>query len=147
MTIYNHTQHGYVTGSALGAGAVVVYLSFQAEQSELGWFGGLLTAGFALGAVLFSSLTVQVDADELRFYFGPGFWERRIPISDIRSVEAVRNAAYYGWGIRYTVHGWLYNVAGLQAVELDVKDEGTIRVGTDEPEALKQALEQARQAA
>jgi hypothetical protein len=147
MTVYKHTQPGYLTGGTLSAGAVVAYLSVQAEGGGVGWLGGLLTAGLALGAVLFSSLTVQVDAHELQFYFGPGFWKRRIPISDIRSVEVVRNAAYYGWGIRYTVHGWLYNVSGLQAVELDVKEEGTIRVGTDEPEALKQALEQARQMA
>ena len=49
----------------------------------------------------------------------------------------------YGWGIRYPFDGWLYNVSGLQAVELTVKGEGNLRIGTDEPETLVAALAEA----
>ena len=140
---YKHTQIGYVTGTALGMGALITYAAFRAEHGEVGW-GGLLTAGgFLAGATLFSSLTVVVDENELRFYFGPGFWKRRLALDDIERVEAVRNSPFYGWGIRYTHHGWLYNVSGLRAVELTVEGEGQLRIGTDEPEALKRALEKA----
>lgn len=140
---YNHTQVGYVTGTALALGTLIAYASFQVEEGTLGWMGLAIVSGLGIGAVLFSSLTVAIEDDVLRFYFGPGFWERRIPLSDIHNVRIVRNSAWDGWGIRSTTHGWLYNVSGLRAVELTVRDEGTLRIGTDEPEQLKDALDQA----
>jgi len=111
------------------------------EDGELGLFAYTMLGGFGVLAVLFSSLTVTVTDQELVFYFGPGFWTRRFALDDIVSAEVVRNSALYGWGIRYTPHGWLYNVSGLRAVEVTIRGEGQIRIGTDELEALKQALE------
>jgi hypothetical protein len=105
-----------------------------------------VTAGLAVGAGLFSSLTVQVDEEELRFYFGTGYGSGVFPSTSSEASGVVRNPVYNGWGIRYTIHGWLYNVSGLKAIELDIGSEGLIRIGTDEPEQLRQALEQARQA-
>jgi hypothetical protein len=52
----------------------------------------------------------------------------------------VRNPWYYGWGVRLTPHGILYNVSGLNAVELLLDDGRRVRVGTDEPDALVRAL-------
>jgi hypothetical protein len=140
---YEHTQTGYVTGGALLAALPLIYYAFMVEDGELGVFGSAMLGGFGVLAVLFSSLTVKVTDQELLFYFGPGFWTRRVALDDIISVKVVRNSALYGWGIRYTHHGWLYNVSGLQAVEVRIRGEGQIRIGTDEPEALKWALEAA----
>ncbi|PSQ58499.1 MAG: hypothetical protein BRD27_06270, partial [Bacteroidetes bacterium QH_10_64_19] len=111
---------------------------------ELGMFGYAMLGAVGILAVLFSSLTVKVDDEELVFYFGPGFWTHRFALDDIIGVEVVRNSALYGWGIRYTHHGWLYNVSGLRAVELTIRGEGQIRIGTDEPETLKRAIEAAQ---
>ena len=141
---YKHTQIGSVTGAALGLGALATYASGRSDTEDAGWKRLLTTGGLLVGAALFSSLTVIVDEDELRFYFGPGVWTRRVALDDIARVEVVRNSPLYGWGIRYTPHGWLYNVSGLRAVELTVEGEGPLRIGTDEPEALKRALEEAR---
>ena len=55
----------------------------------------------------------------------------------------MRNLWYYGWGIRYTPHGWLFNVSGLDAVELELKNGRTWRVGTDEPVELLAAIQAA----
>lgn len=140
---YEHTQVGYVTGTALALGGLIAYASFRAEKEVPGWTGLAMAGGFGVGALLFSSLTVTIEDEALRFYFGPGFWERRIPLSDLREVRVVRNSPWYGWGIRYTPHGWLYNVSGLRAVELTVRDEGTLRIGTGEPKILKEAIERA----
>ncbi|MES3629711.1 MAG: hypothetical protein PPP56_06055 [Longimonas sp.] len=96
----------------------------------------------AVVTVLFATLTTEITDRTFRFYFGPGFWTREFPLEDIRSVEVVQNSVLHGWGIRYIFDGWLYNVSGLQAVRLDIGGEETIRVGTDEPEALKEALNQ-----
>ena len=138
---YKHTQVGYVTGGLTLAALPLLYYAFMVEDGELGLLAYTMLGGFGVLAVLFSSLTVTVTDQELVFYFGPGFWTRRFALDDIVSAEVVRNSALYGWGIRYTPHGWLYNVSGLRAVQLTIRGEGQIRIGTDEPEALKQALE------
>jgi hypothetical protein len=140
---YEHTQVGYVTGGATLAALPLIYYAFTVENGELGTFGYTMLGAFGLLAVLFSSLTVQVTDRELTFYFGPGFWERRFDLDTIEHVETVRNSPLYGWGIRYTRHGWLYNVSGLQAVEVTIRGEEQFRIGTDEPEQLKTALERA----
>jgi hypothetical protein len=142
--LYEHTQIGYVTGTALATGALIAYVSVQAAYGALGWGGVLMVGGLLVGAVLFSALTVRVNAEALHFFFGPGFWHRRIPLRDVQDVAVVRNSAWAGWGIRYTRHGWLYNVSGLWAVELTVRNEGALCIGTDEPEKLKHAVDRAR---
>jgi hypothetical protein len=141
--VYKNTQIGYVAGSAGLGGMMITYSSFMLEDEQLGMLGSVLMSLFGAITVLFSTLTTEVTGQAFRFYFGPGFWESSFLLDDIRSVKVVRNPVYYGWGIRYTFHGWLYNVSGLRAVELDIRGEGSIRVGTNEPEQLKQALEEA----
>ncbi len=139
---YKHTQVGYVTGGVSLAALPLIYYAFMAEDGELGAYAYTTLGAFGGLAALFSSLTVKVTDQELVFYFGPGFWERRFALDDIVSAEVVRTSPLYGWGIRYTPHGWLYNVSGLRAVEVTVRGEEQLRIGTDEPEALEQALEE-----
>ncbi len=140
MAAYKHTQIGYVTAGAM---AGVALLAAWTNRERRGWVRALIAGGHAVGAVLFSSLTVIVEDDVLRFYFGPGFWERRIPLDDVQRATRVRTSLLHGWGIHRTPHGWLYNVSGLDAVEVETSTE-TFRIGTDEPERLRQALDQAR---
>ena len=91
-------------------------------------------------AFLFSSLTVEVGDGELRWYFGPGFWTYRLPLAEIRDVGIVRNRWWNGWGIRRAPGFRLYNVSGLDAVELHVGPNDVRRIGTDDPQGLAQAL-------
>jgi len=140
---YRHTQIGYVTGGLMLAVLPLIYYAFLAENGKLGVFGYATLGAFGVLAVLFSSLTVTVTDQELIFYFGPGFWTRHFSLDDVVSVEVVRNSPLHGWGIRYTRHGWLYNVSGRRAVEVTIRGEGQIRIGTDEPEALKRAVHDA----
>ncbi|NBC01450.1 MAG: hypothetical protein GVY15_11415 [Bacteroidetes bacterium] len=139
MTHYEHTQVGHTTGGALLAGAGLALLS------PMGWAKAALAGSLGVGAALFASLTVRVTDRALHFYFGPGFWKKRIPLDEIAAVRAVRNSPWYGWGIRLTPHGWLYNVSGLDAVEIEKTDGTTLRIGTDEPTTLAAALTRARQ--
>ena len=59
-----------------------------------------------------------------------------------KEIEAqpVTNKWYYGWGIKRTPHGWLFNVSGLQAVEITLRSAKKYRIGTDEPERLADAI-------
>jgi hypothetical protein len=91
-------------------------------------------------AGLFSSLTVIADDDEVRWYFGPGAWSYRLPVTDIESVRVVRNSWLNGFGIRMRPGFRLYNVSGLDAVELKLKSGEIRRIGTDDAAGLAAAL-------
>ena len=79
--------------------------------------------------ILFRSLTIELNYSELRCYFGDGLISRRFPLSEIVSASPVRNRWYYGWGIRLTPSGWMFNVSGLEAVELTFVSGNSIRMG------------------
>ena len=132
MNTYRHTQFGTVNVVIAVAVIPLVILPL--------WLTGLaIIALLSLGVllvilVLFSSLTVEIDSEHLRIHFGIGLIRERFLLDQIETCRPVRNSWLHGWGIRLTSHGWLYNVSGLDAVELKMKNGKTCRIGTDEPE-------------
>ena len=136
--MYRHTQFGLLTAISLGI-AIIVTLVVVSETGE--WFGLIIAGVLLLTELLFATLTVAVDRDALRFHFGIGLIRKTIPLRDIETVRVVRNSWLYGWGIRYTPHGWLYNVSGLGAVELQLRSGKKMRIGSDEPNRLARAIE------
>lgn len=142
MRLYRHKQTATVT---LGLVAICVLASvgFARGDFEGATMMAVVMAVIALALALFSVLTVTVTERALSFAFGLGLFRREYAVRDIADVRAVTNRWYYGWGIHLTPHGWLYNVAGLDAVELELADGRTVRVGTDEPERLLAAVRQA----
>ena len=103
--------------------------------------GLVLAAVVALLLASFGSLSVRVDEDAVTLRFGVGLIRRAISLDRVEAAARVRNRWWYGWGIRLTPHGWLWNVAGLDAVELRLAGGGVFRIGTDDPEGLLAALE------
>jgi hypothetical protein len=93
--------------------------------------------------VIFSSLTVKVDLERVLLFFGPGFPRRSFPLDQISAVRVVRNSPLMGLGIHFIRGGMIYNVSGLDGVEITLKDGSLARIGTDEPAALAQVIEQA----
>ncbi len=141
MSTYRHTQFGTVNVVFIIAILPLVFLpAWLAGAAPLAW----LILVFLLGVlVVFYNLTVEIDAEYLRIAFGIGLIRKRFALDQIDSCQPVRNSWLYGWGIRLTPHGWLYNVSGLDAVELKMKSGKTCRVGTDEPAVLAAALREA----
>jgi hypothetical protein len=72
-----------------------------------------------------------------------GLVQKEWPLHEIVSVTPVKNPWYYGFGLRYTPHGWLYNVSGRHAVEVLLESGSKVRIGTDEPEKLARAISHA----
>jgi hypothetical protein len=138
---YRHTQFGSVIFIGLFATMLVIIIF----PLNLGVFPPGLFAALAILAIslaLFYSLNVEVGDNVLICRFGIGFIRRRIPLSDIQEVRAVKNPWFVGWGIRWMPgQYWLWNVSGLRAVELLLKNGSRFRIGTDEPEALVQAIQ------
>lgn len=94
--------------------------------------------------LFFFRLTVVIEERRLMISFGIGILRKSWNLDEIVSVTSVRNKWWYGFGIRLTPYGWLYNIAGLKAVEIEKKNGKTFRIGTDEPEVLKTAIDTAR---
>jgi hypothetical protein len=89
---------------------------------------------------LFGWLTVTVDEKAVTARFGIGLLRKKVLLRDIKSATRVRNKWYYGWGMRMGPWGWMFNVSGLDAVEIELRDGGRFRVGTDEPDELASAI-------
>ena len=144
MSEYSHRQNGTLIKILVGiaiiwclAIAVWGYASGELIGSTISLVVGLVLI-FAL--VLFGSLTVQVTRKNINAAFGVGWIQFNIDVSKIQSAETVRNHWIYGWGIRWIPRGRLYNVSGFNAVELEMENGRRIRIGTDEPERLKEAI-------
>ncbi len=137
-TSYSHTQIGYVLIAAIGTGIAPIAAAWI--MVGLHWAVGVVVAALLVSLVLFVSLTVELYDRRIVLRFGPGIVRRTISLDDVTSCTVVRNRWYFGWGIHLTPHGWLYNVSGLSAVELLMKNGRTCRIGTDEPENLAAAI-------
>lgn len=147
VSTYRHRQLGTVM-LAFTAPAVIVTAAVMARSPAAAdvrlFVLGVVLAMTALTFLLLGWLTVEIADGILSVRFGVGLVRRRFAIGDVRGAMAVRNRWYYGWGIRYTPHGWLFNVSGLDAVEIELASGRRYRIGTDEPQALVAAIERAR---
>jgi hypothetical protein len=135
---YRHTQRGTLT--------VIVCLLFAVIDALIAWRSGQWSPVVVLivlvaVAILFSSLTVEVGDSELRWHFGPGLWTYRLPLDEIKEVAVVKNHWWNGFGIRMRPGFRLYNVSGLDAVELRLKSDEVRRIGTDDPQGLANVLQ------
>jgi hypothetical protein len=124
----------------LAVGAAVVLIVVLSTQT--GWHPVAVAVLVLLVAALgmFCCLTVEIDGRRLRCFFGPGLIRRTIAVHKIVSAQPVRNRWYYGWGIRLTPTGWMFNVAGLDAIELGLASGARFRIGTDRPGEVIAAL-------
>ena len=137
---YQHTQRGTLMLVALIAGAVVLAATAYLSPTPSRWLCLALACGLLILAWLFSSLTVLVGDNELRWYFGPGIWQYRMTLGEIRAVRVARNSWTNGFGIRMRPGFRLYNVSGLDAVELELNNGEIRRIGTDDASGLATAL-------
>jgi hypothetical protein len=135
--LYRHRQIGWTIILSLGLAALFAGVI---GLTTLRWPLLLVVAVTILFGLLFSSLTIEVTESELVWFFGPGIFKKRVARSEIASAEPARNKWWWGWGVHLTPRGWLYNVHGLEAVEIVQKDGKSCRLGTDEPQALASAL-------
>jgi hypothetical protein len=134
---YQHTQPGIVI---LVTCAVIAVFG-----AAITWRAGPAAAIpmliiLAAVAIVFHSLTVSVDGREIRWHFGPAWWSYQLALDEIQSVAIVRNSWVNGFGIRKAPNFTLYNVSGLDAVELKLKSGEIRRIGTDDPNGLATAV-------
>lgn len=139
---YEHTQRSFLLHWMVAPILTVVLVGMLFDGAPI-WSWLLMTV-FAVGmawiVVTFSTLTVIVDGDQIRVYFGRGWPRRTISRREVAAVRTVRNSWWYGLGIRLIPGGVLWNVWGLDAVELRLESGKLFRIGTDDVEGLVAAL-------
>ena len=57
-------------------------------------------------------------------------------------LKIVKNPFYFGWGIRMIPKGTMYNISGFKAVEIKFRNSRIVRIGSRNPEKLKQEIEE-----
>ncbi|AZG73961.1 hypothetical protein [Shewanella livingstonensis] len=136
---YKNTQLGIAMLSILGVVFLILVFASITKPNEPIEFAYVIVV---LVAILFSSLTIKLKEGKISWFFGPGFWNKSLELSQIESARVVRTKWYCGLGIRLISTGWLYNVSGLTAVELKLKNGTTVSLGTNDPDNLIKAIEQ-----
>jgi hypothetical protein len=125
---------------------VVVVLSLQSpiNLTAIAVVGGAVLALLAGTGWYFSSMTIEVTDDELRWRFGLGGYYR-IARSEIESVAPAKHSPFWGYGIRWIgPKRWAYIVSGRDAVDVRLRDGGYRRLGTNDRDELMKVLTSTR---
>jgi hypothetical protein len=141
MIRYHHRQLG--TLILVVGGLSILLLALLLYFVEAHPVGIAVLCLLVVSFALFSTLTVEVTETYILLKFGPGLIRKRFSLGSITSARAVRNPWYAGCGIHMLPRGWLYNVSGSDAVELEMTDGSVHRIGTDQPAELLGAIRNA----
>jgi hypothetical protein len=138
---YEHTQVGYFI--IVPIAATMVAIGIILATAGLNWIAVAVLVLLAVVLVLFPSLTVVIQGEELLVKFGPGVVRKRFELSEIEACQAVEKPWYYGWGIRATPQGMMLRVSGFHAVQINLRTGKQYLIGTDVPQELEEAIRQA----
>lgn len=148
-TIYKHTQYASLHLVILAFLFIIVAWSIT-SFSDLGiisLFNSIpLLLIFGINIWIFRSLTVEITAGELTWYYGPGLWKFRLSRSDITSIKQV-NLASQGIlgmriapGIRFSTQGWVFSANGWDGIQVTTKDGKSRCIGSNDTQQLLEAL-------
>ena len=140
MTRYEHTQIGYAMIWILAAAAVLAAIGATVESSLHREIPLVVLIVLLVTIPLFYKLTITINDETLRASFGVGVIQKRVPLTQIAGCEPIRIRWWYGWGIHLTPYGWLYNVAGWNAVAITLRNGRKFALGTDDPQGLAAAI-------
>jgi hypothetical protein len=136
VTRYEHTQIGHVIIWSLLAIILIATGGFTGHHAP----PIIISIILLLCLILFYRLKITIEDNILCASFGPGLIRKKVRLADIVGCEPIRIRWWYGWGIHMTPVGWLYNVSGLNAVAITLRDGRKIAFGTDDPDGLVPAI-------
>ncbi len=96
-----------------------------------------------LAMLFFYQLRIQVYEDRIKLTYGVGL-NINIRMDKLLVAEPFKTPWYYGFGIRVTPQGMLYNIQGRTALVVYFERNGKqkkVMIGTDKPEELLKALQ------
>jgi hypothetical protein len=126
--VYEQTQQGTTIVAIL-----LVMLAIEAffavyRPSPVPWVAAAVCVAVAL---VFSSMTIAVSNDSVRWWLAFGLFRQRLPLTEIEAATAVRVPFWRGLGIR-TANGrdWLWIVSGRSAVTCTLRSGKRISLGS-----------------
>jgi hypothetical protein len=127
----------------LVAAAVLVAIRASFESSPHRDILIVVSILLLITIALFYKITLTIDNETLRWSFGAGIIIKKVRVTEIAWCEPIRIRWWYGWGIHLTPYGWLYNVAGWDAVAITLRNGRKFALGTDDPHGLAEAIQAA----
>jgi len=142
MIYYRNRQPGYAMAIVMGVSIAITIAWWGIFFYNPYWLWPWVI-GQVIFFILFASLTITIDDKYLLLKFGPGIIRKRFELKEIAAASEVRNRWWFGLGINYMFKRWFFNVHGLDAVEIRMKNGRHYRIGTDRHHELKRAIDQA----
>ena len=139
MTRYERTQVGFAMICVLLGGAAIS--AVIGAISPDAWVCLVVAVVLLLTIAGFYKLTIKIDNERLYASFGPGLIKKEVSVADIVACEPIRIRWWHGWGIHFTPYGWLYNIAGRNAVAITMRDGRRFSLGTEDPHGLAAAIQ------
>jgi hypothetical protein len=138
--LYRHTQVGWwIVIMGVTIPVLLIAGTWPPELSTI-----IPAALLLLPVAVFSRLIVTVSREAVEAAFGFRVVKRRVPLDHIRGWRIVHSPLHHGIGMRLIPNGTLYNVRSGPAVELLLENDRVLRIGTDQPQRLVDALAQVR---
>ena len=141
MTRYEHTQIGHVIIWSLLA---IILIANGVTGAVAHWPALIISFILLICLILFYKLRITIEDDTLCASFGPAIIRKKVRLAEIVGCEPIRIRWWYGWGIHLTPYGWLYNVSGLNAVVITLRNGRKFALGTDDPHGLVDVIKHYR---
>ena len=138
--IYEHTQVGYLMLIVLTLGMFCV--TFWMISLGFSWIAFAALIVLDLSLILFSTLTVEVTDGILDIKIGPGVFHKQFNLNDVKECFVVSTPQHMKFE-RWMPEGWLYNLSGMHAIELKMRNGKYYRIGTNTPSELADAIQKA----
>jgi hypothetical protein len=147
---YKKTQTGWVmiaVFSLILLSMISRYVSDPQTNLPVGIF--IVLVAVLAGVLLnFYQLTIVVDAQQITLIYGIGLIRIRLYPKEVLQVKSIKIPWYHGFGIRVVSKGMLYNISGLNGVELNYVEQKPgqastqkiVWLGSNDAYALQEAI-------
>lgn len=140
---YCHRQWSPISLLLFFVGTLMVLIP---TLDKVPWF--MLILFPIIGAMLWllgfgmSHLRVADEGDRLLVQFGPlPLFKKTIGYDEIREASKIRTQVIDGWGIHYRLgRGWLWNLWGRDAIELELVSGKRFAIGTNDADRLLEMI-------
>lgn len=125
------------------------FMIYEVASGDINWTAiviELIVLGLVFALIISTNLKTTVYENGIGYSFFPFVLKERVILWDeIKTIEVRQYQPlleYGGWGLRYSLkNGRAYNIRGNQGLQLVLKNDKKILIGTQQPATLQQVLE------
>lgn len=121
----------------------VMYFYFGQTDLNL-FYVSIMSVGSLSAFLLILRLYTRIDSEGVHYRFFPfHFRWRTISWAEISKKEIRQYSPwseYGGWGMRWGKSGWAYTISGKSGLQLILKNNKKLLIGTSNPEAVSNVI-------